>query len=329
MVDHSAATIDRFQVGSDGKTSYERRRGKKFQKELAEFSECVWYLKAKSKSTPDIKSRWANGVWLGIREESNEIIIGTSEGVIKTRTIRRKADPKDSWNADELNAMKGTPWQPVPGGPDQRIPIRVRPPDQITAEEGEKVAKVAEREVKSRALKIMKKDLDKYGYTVNCRGCDAAKMGEGQAAHSTECRARITDKLTEDNDPRVTRENVRLARAMEGMAEPSGPVAAPQVQDAPMEEDPEDEEQKLSESGDNQAHDDQVSEEMNEEICIEEGFDPGPVSPEIFMDNLGQAWTKGTTREDKLDMTEGYQESPAIDSLMEIPRSNPRRWHDV
>ena len=109
MVDHSAATIDRFQVGGDGKTSYERRRGKTFQKELAEFSECVWYLKAKSKSTPDIQSRWATGVWLGVREESNEIIVGTSEGAIKTRTIRRKADPKDSWNADELSAMKGTP----------------------------------------------------------------------------------------------------------------------------------------------------------------------------------------------------------------------------
>ena len=37
----------------------------------------------------DGKERWVEGIWLGTREESQEVIIGTDKGIVKGRTIRR------------------------------------------------------------------------------------------------------------------------------------------------------------------------------------------------------------------------------------------------
>eukprot|EP00974_Lingulodinium_polyedra_P133441 11225601-Lingulodinium_polyedra.AAC.1 len=38
---HAGATLTRYVVGTDGKTAYERMRGRRFKKEVAEFGECV------------------------------------------------------------------------------------------------------------------------------------------------------------------------------------------------------------------------------------------------------------------------------------------------
>ena len=74
-----------------------------------EFGECVWYLKPKSKGKHKAENRWENGVWLGVRDESGEYIIGTEGGTIKVRTVRRKASIEDRWNWEEFNKIKGTP----------------------------------------------------------------------------------------------------------------------------------------------------------------------------------------------------------------------------
>ena len=41
-------------------------------------------------------------------------MIGTAEGIIKVRTVRRQAEHKDRWNIEEFTAVGGTPWEPVP-----------------------------------------------------------------------------------------------------------------------------------------------------------------------------------------------------------------------
>ena len=91
LVPHSAATLNRYVVGADGKTARQRLRGRVFKSPVVEFGECVWYLKPKSVGKDKLHSRWGEGVWFGVREESGETLIGTREGVIKVRTFRRKA----------------------------------------------------------------------------------------------------------------------------------------------------------------------------------------------------------------------------------------------
>ena len=55
---------------------------------MLEFGESIMFLHAKSAGKDKFDSRWDDGIWLGIREESGEHIIGTRDGVLKTRSIR-------------------------------------------------------------------------------------------------------------------------------------------------------------------------------------------------------------------------------------------------
>jgi hypothetical protein len=44
---------------------------------VAEFGECIFYLKAASVGKDKLVSRWATGVWPGVRHESGETIVRT------------------------------------------------------------------------------------------------------------------------------------------------------------------------------------------------------------------------------------------------------------
>ena len=92
---HSARTINRFHIGSDGKTAYQRWKGKPLKREIAEFGESVLYLKAGSAGHDKLACRWESGVWLGVRDETSEVLIGTSSGVVKARDFKRLGSVSD------------------------------------------------------------------------------------------------------------------------------------------------------------------------------------------------------------------------------------------
>ena len=87
---HVAATISRYRIGVDGMTAYERVNGKKFKIESAEFGERAWYLNLISKGRLGTACRWGVGIWLGIRQETGEALIGNKEGLMKARRVRRR-----------------------------------------------------------------------------------------------------------------------------------------------------------------------------------------------------------------------------------------------
>ena len=73
-----------------------------------------------------MRSRWASGIWLGIREESGEAIIGTNKGVIKVRTVRRKGSEAERWDVGATDSMVGTPWEPQPGVDSMEIQAKIK-----------------------------------------------------------------------------------------------------------------------------------------------------------------------------------------------------------
>ena len=90
------------------------------------FGEKILYmpLKISTKPVPKMEERFREGIFLGMRMRSDEIIVGTADGVIKARTIRRR--PKgEQWSAEEVKNMKGTPSMPVPGVQSDNITSRV------------------------------------------------------------------------------------------------------------------------------------------------------------------------------------------------------------
>ena len=132
MVRHSANIISRFGIRSDGKSPHEIIKGRKFKRAQCEIGESVWYLRPGSKGKDKFGTtyRWESGIWLGTREESGETIIGTKEGVIKIGKWRRKGSDEERWNWEELNAMRGIPWEVVPGKEGFQLKSRVNIPEE-------------------------------------------------------------------------------------------------------------------------------------------------------------------------------------------------------
>ena len=93
----AASTITKFHKGDDGKTAYQRMKGKKFNREVTEFGENVWFLKPKCRGKTGMQGRWSEGIWIGIKDESNEAIVANRIGVYKARSIRRKATQAEKW----------------------------------------------------------------------------------------------------------------------------------------------------------------------------------------------------------------------------------------
>ena len=55
------------------------------------------YLKLESEGKNKGESRWKEGIFFGIRDESGEIVVGTNEGTVKARTLRRYGREEDRW----------------------------------------------------------------------------------------------------------------------------------------------------------------------------------------------------------------------------------------
>ena len=129
LVIHAARTLNRFVVVSDGKTACRRWKGKEFKRDVVEFGESVMYLKAGTRGVDKFAVRWEKGVWLGIRDETGEVIIGTNEGVVKARDMKIMPTQEERWHAEAILVFQGTPWEPIPGKK-YAIPVRVQLPEE-------------------------------------------------------------------------------------------------------------------------------------------------------------------------------------------------------
>ena len=154
MIRWSAMLPSRFMVGKDDKTAYERRRGRRCEIPTEVFGEKVWYkeLKAKSEKKHNMETDWKEGLWLGHARSSNEILIGTREGVIRAWAIRKKP-ASEQWDRDLIKNMKGTPAKPNPNKPGLMIPITVTFEHQEDEGEAEE-RKPARSELRPRSLYI-------------------------------------------------------------------------------------------------------------------------------------------------------------------------------
>jgi len=214
LIRHAAYTLNVAQVGHDGKTPYERLKGRPFKKELVPFGECIWYLKPNT-DDKTMNEMWGDGICLGIYESSNEVIVGTKEGVIKVRTVRRKANEKDKWNIEELRNMKGTPWEPQPGTNSMKIKTR------IIMDEDEIMRPGVNKHVGDKQFRraiITQLDLKKYGYTKSCEGCRAVLRKAPHATHE-DCRQNIETKMKDAAPERYAKQqeqySIKLAEQVE------------------------------------------------------------------------------------------------------------------
>merc|ERR1739836_281266 len=126
LVRRAGELATQFSIGKDCNIAQERLQGQASNKPMARFGEHVLYLPLDAPNTEEnkIESKLRDGVWLGVIDRTDETIIGTLEGVVKCRTIKRRPDGQQ-WNQEALEDMKGSAKQPVLGIHSDRIPTGI------------------------------------------------------------------------------------------------------------------------------------------------------------------------------------------------------------
>ena len=80
LVEHGADTPNRFHVGKDGRTPYERINGKSYKGHVVELGRTIYHKTPGKVRGGSMEARWQEGVWLGRRWASDEHLIATDQG---------------------------------------------------------------------------------------------------------------------------------------------------------------------------------------------------------------------------------------------------------
>ena len=114
LVQYAAALMNRARRGSDGRTPWELRKGRQFLQALRPFGERILFLPA-GKRHSQLDSGYRDGFFFGVVEGTEEVYVGTPEGVVKARSFRRVPEDARS-DSVGFNRVAGSPWKPAPGG---------------------------------------------------------------------------------------------------------------------------------------------------------------------------------------------------------------------
>jgi hypothetical protein len=141
--------------------------------------------------------------------------VGSPEGVLKTRSLKRRP-PNERWNAEGVLAIQHTPLQPNGDIPDVRLRVRHRL-DPGVAEQEDEIEQLPlvpmGRPGQIRRTQLFKKDFEDNGVTPGCLGCRALARGAtGSVNHSENCRARIEAVLdtTDEGKKRLEKAKARI-----------------------------------------------------------------------------------------------------------------------
>jgi len=200
--EYAAYLMNRLEEGKDGKVGYERIKGKKPTVLGLEFGEKLLYkIKIKDK-LEKINARWEYGIFVGIRQRSGELWVGTPSGIIKTRAVKRIPVEK-RWDDDCLEWIKGAPWIKYKGAEDadgdmpEGVPESEKERTESTNKNNQPII-IETRQRAPRDFYIKKEDAEKHGYTRGCGGCSSWFRGLGRQPHTEKCRDRFRDLLKDE-----------------------------------------------------------------------------------------------------------------------------------
>ena len=196
LVPFCAEIMNKYKVGADGRTAYEKITGHKCRHQVVGFAEAVdFILETDKKNVHKADSRVMKGIFLGYEWRSTEYIIGAEDGIYKCRTIKRKAE-EVSYDEKCLDFLK-IPYDEYIMKGALTNPPAVHHPARGPAEPD--AVPVRGREFVPRRLYTKASDYVRHGYTQGCRGCTRLQNGFGpRVGHTELCRERIETCIAAD-----------------------------------------------------------------------------------------------------------------------------------
>ena len=86
---HAADMINKYRAGPDGRTAYEKIKGRAYSGTVFEFGTCILYKVDSKVLGGDMSARWEPGIWLGKRFASEEHIVGREDGsVVRSGAVK-------------------------------------------------------------------------------------------------------------------------------------------------------------------------------------------------------------------------------------------------
>ena len=179
LVEHSGSIWSRCQKGRDGRTPLERLHGKKLTQEFVPFGEWVLARPISSETVEQHESQ-IQVRRLGVRNNSAECFVKTAEGAFKARQEDRTARQVGQ------RSVIGVPWRVVDGKRTVDRPVtQIDPLPPPVPFEGVRV----QRE------RITRTDIEAFGTTAGCPGCNAIRSGKRAEARSDPSRVRFGECL--------------------------------------------------------------------------------------------------------------------------------------
>ena len=212
--------MSKYQVGEDGKTPYERLKGKPFTRATVEFGEKIHYKKhAKGQKENKLDPKWDEGYFLGFNWRTSEAIVGTKDKVVKSSTIRRVGAHR-RWDAEGLGEIRGVPWlwDPESDTEAERLLVRHLTDQEKTSLQ---IPTASDGSRTVYRMRLKRDDFIEHGFMDGCDGCKAILSGRGTRGHNEKCRRRmegIIEQTTEGQERvkrQKERENEHLSKQLE------------------------------------------------------------------------------------------------------------------
>ena len=230
---HAAELLNRYRVGTDGKTAEKRRCGRNWHKPALALGEKIYVKPAVDKKRKnDLEPKMVEGRYVGHHGRTGAVMVLTEKGVVRGVSFRHQTDA-ERWSTGFLDEIKGFPWKFKPddreaGFPAVPLQVGAVPPP---------IARPTESPPRpQRKMYVLKADIEKHGPTDECVACTRLFLGErSKDPHSDKCRERIQKLMEEDDAGRAHLEEYKWRRA-EQEATAEDPEAGPgaQVPDQPM-----------------------------------------------------------------------------------------------
>ena len=110
LAEHTSLVLNKFKLGADGLTAYERLNGKQTRQRICEFGEVVmWYVPVRLRGKLD--ARWRYGLFFGRATDSDQNIIALKHGnIVRARAMVRVVEGA-RWSMDRINVIQMSPTQ--------------------------------------------------------------------------------------------------------------------------------------------------------------------------------------------------------------------------